>query len=159
MSYTLCPIAPQDADWITACHAALYARDEGFDSSFGDLVAQIVAGFLSSHDPSCERGWIAWQGETRLGSIFCVQEGPGVARLRLFLVEPEARGTGLAQHMLDTCLGFARGAGYRRIRLWTHESHRAAGRLYARNGFVLTASAPARSFGQDVIEQDWERDL
>lgn len=159
MSHDLRPRAAEDAPWLVARHADLYARDEGFDDSFGVLVAEIVAGFLRSHDPACEQGWIAWQGGQRLGSIFCVRDAPGVARLRLFLVEPEARGTGLAQHMLDTCLGFARGAGYHRIRLWTHESHRAAGRLYARNGFVLTASTPAHSFGRDVVEQDWARDL
>lgn len=159
MPHDLRPLAFEDADWLVERHAALYARDEGFDSSFGRLVAQIVADFLRGHDPACERGWIAWQEGRRMGSILCVRDGPGIARLRLFLVEPDARGTGLAQQMLDTCLGFARAAGFRRIRLWTHESHRAAGRLYARNGFVLTASTPAHSFGQDVVEQDWARDL
>jgi GNAT superfamily N-acetyltransferase len=86
-------------------------------------------------------------------------DDPQTARLRLFLIEPKARGTGLAQRMLDTCIAFARASGYRRMRLWTHESHRAAGRLYARNGFLMTASAPARAFGQDVVDQTWERAL
>lgn len=152
-------LAPGDAGWIVSRHGALYARDEGFDATFEALVAEIVAGFLRGHDPARERGWIAAQGEVRQGSIFCVDAGDGVAKLRLFLVEPEARGTGLAQRMLETCLVFAREAGYRRMRLWTHESHRAAGRIYARNGFALTAAAPARSFGQDVVEQTWERAL
>ena len=97
-----------------------------------------------------------------LGSIFCMAEGPDtpeIARLRLFLIEPEARGTGLAQRMIDACLSFASAAGYRQIRLWTHESHQAAGRLYARNGFALVASAPSRAFGCDVVDQTWQRDL
>ncbi|MCF1708378.1 GNAT family N-acetyltransferase [Tabrizicola sp. J26] len=156
-------LQPGDAGWIISRHGALYARDEGFDSSFEALVAEIVAGFLRRHDPARERGWIAegQEGE-RLGSIFCVGEDPArpeVAKLRLFLVEPEARGTGLATTMLQACLAFARAAGYRHMRLWTHESHRAAGRLYARNGFRLSDSRPARSFGQDVVEQTWERPL
>lgn len=151
-----------DADWIVARHAELYARDEGFDETFGALVAEIVETFLRKHDPARERGWIGHRGDLRLGSIFCVQENPAapeVAKLRLFLLEPEARGTGLAQRLLDTCMGFARGAGYRHMRLWTHESHRAAGRLYTRNGFALTAAQAVRSFGQDVVEQTWERPL
>lgn len=152
-----------DADWLVARHAALYMQDEGFDGTFGALVAGIVAGFLRGHDPARERGWIARAGDARLGSIFCVDAGAdagaGVAKLRLFLVEPAARGTGLAQQMLDTCLGFALASGYRRMCLWTHESHRAAGRLYARNGFALTAAAPVRSFGRDLVEQTWERPL
>lgn len=152
-------LLPGDAGWIVSRHGELYARDEGFDASFEALVAEIVATFLRRHDPSRERGWIAEAAGRRLGSIFCVTETAETAKLRLFLLEPEARGTGLAQRLLDACLGFARDAGYRHIRLWTHESHRAAGRLYARNGFALTANRPARSFGRDVVEQTWERPL
>lgn len=156
---TLRPFVEADAGWIVARHGALYAEAEGFDASFPVLVEGIVRDFLTSHDPVRERGWVAEREGHRLGSIFCVDAGQGVAKLRLFLVEPEARGTGLAQRMMETCVGFAREAGYRRMRLWTHESHRAAGRLYGRNGFELTAQAPARSFGVDVVEQTWERDL
>lgn len=152
-------LEPGDAGWVIARHGALYAADEGFDATFEALVAEIVAAFLRHHDPVRERGWIAVRGAHRLGSIFCMREAEDVARLRLFFVEKSERGSGLAQHMLDTCLAFARAARYRRIRLWTHESHRAAGRLYARNGFALTASATARSFGRDVVEQAWERPL
>nr|WP_245866969.1 GNAT family N-acetyltransferase [Kandeliimicrobium roseum] len=150
-------LEPGDAGWIVARHGALYARDEGFDSSFEALVAEIVAAFLRSHDPGTERGWIAVRGDRRLGSIFCVRSGvPGVAKLRLFLLEPEARGLGLGRRMLHACMAFARAAGYARMSLWTHESHRAACALYAREGFTMTDSRPARSFGQDVVEQNWE---
>lgn len=150
---------PSDAAWITARHAALYARDDGFDASFAPLVADILAAFFAAHDPLRETGWIACRGDERLGSIFCVASPDGTAKLRLFLVEPVARGTGLAQTMLDSCMAFARSASYAHMRLWTHESHRAACRLYARNGFALMHSHPVRSFGQDLIEQTWERAL
>ncbi len=151
---------PGDADWLVERHAALYARDDGFDESFGALVREIVDGFLDAHEPACERGIVAERDDALLGSIFCVKgDGPGIAKLRLFLLEPEARGQGLGQRLLDACLGFAREAGYARMRLWTHESHRAACALYARNGFVLTASKPVRSFGVDLVEQSWERSL
>ena len=156
---TLRDLRPGDAGWIVSRHGALYAEDEGYDSGFEALVAEIVAGFLRAHDPRRERGWIAARGEARVGSIFCVRETDEVSRLRLFLVEKSERGIGLAQRLLDACLDFARGAGYRRMRLWTHESHKAAGRAYARNGFRLVASAPARAFGQDVVDQTWERSL
>ncbi len=151
---------PEDADWLVARHAALYARDEGFDEGFGVLVGEVVAAFLAGHDASCERGFVAGRGGRRLGSIFCVRgDAPGVAKLRLFFLEPEARGQGLGQRLLDTCLGFARGAGYGRIRLRTHESHRAACALYAKNGFAMTGARPVRSFGVDLVEQSWERAL
>nr|WP_233192685.1 GNAT family N-acetyltransferase [Acidimangrovimonas sediminis] len=150
---------PGDAGWIVQRHGELYARDEGFDSSFEALVAEVIAAFLRGHDPAWERGWIAEAAGRRLGSIFCVRLDDRTAKLRLFLVEPEARGTGLARRMLATCMGWARDRGYRRMSLWTHESHRAACALYARTGFVLTGSRAVRSFGQDVVEQTWEIDL
>ncbi len=149
-----------DIGWLIQQHAELYARDEGFDATFETLVAEILLEFARSHDRATERGFIAEAGGQRLGSIFCVQSGePGVAKLRLFLLLPEARGQGLGQRLLDACLGFARQAGYRRMRLWTHESHSAACALYAKNRFELTASKPVHSFGVDLVEQTWERDL
>lgn len=151
---------PADADWVISRHGALYAADEGYDDSFRQLVADIVAGFLSAHDPACERGWIAErqtaQGPERLGSIFVVREAEDVAKLRLVLLEPKARGTGLARHMLDQAMGFARDAGYGQMRLWTHESHVAAGKLYARAGFQLVSAQPTWAFGQAVVDQIWQ---
>lgn len=152
-------LQPGDAGWVMSRHGALYAADEGFDTSFEALVGAVLAEFLRGHDPARERGWIVARGSRRLGSIFVVAEAPEVARLRLVFLEPSERGTGLAQRMLETALRFARDAGYRRMRLWTHESHRAAGRLYARNGFVLMDAQPGRSFGVDVVTQVWERAL
>lgn len=153
------PFIPTDGPWVSARHGALYAAEEGFDASFEILVAGIVADFVATRQEGRDAGWIGWRDGQRMGSIFVVEEAPGVAKLRLFLLEPEARGTGLAQRMLETALGFARDHGYRKMRLWTHESHAAAGRIYARNGFRLVESEAKRSFGQDVIAQIWERDL
>jgi len=159
MTHDLRLFTADDADWLVDRHGSLYAEHEGFDASFPALVREIVTGFLAGHDADRERGWIVWQGGARIGSIFVVTEAPGVAKLRLVLVEPAARGSGLAQVMLETAMGFARAAGYTQMRLWTHESHRAAGRMYARNGFRLEASEPRHSFGRDVVAQFWTRDL
>ena len=163
MDVTLRALAESDDAWIIARHADHYARVEGFDASFPVLVARILQDYRAAHSPERERGWMAVDPQgTRMGCIFCVTEdkaNPEVAKLRLFYVEPAARGAGVAQALLDACLGFARGAGYTRMRLWTHESHTAAGRLYARNGFAMTHSRAAYSFGQDVVEQVWERAL
>lgn len=146
-----------DAGWLIQRHAELYARDEGFDASFEPLVAQILADYLRARDPGCERAWIACRGEERLGSIFCVRgAAPGAAKLRLFLLEPKARGLGLGQRLLSACLAYAREKGYEKLGLWTHESHRAACALYAKNGFTLVDARPVHNFGRDLVEQSWE---
>ena len=150
------PFRPEDAAWLVERHGTLYARDEGFDDTFAPLVASILDGFVADHDPTCEAGWIAEAGGARLGSIFCVRLDQHTAKLRLFLLVPEARGQGLGQRLLETCMTYARDRDYRGMQLWTHESHRAACALYARNGWRLVASRPVHSFGRDLVEQSWE---
>jgi GNAT superfamily N-acetyltransferase len=149
-------VTPDDFDWIVERHATLYAEQDGFDESFGPLVASILAEWYPRHDPRRERGFLAERRGDRLGTVFCVDAGEEVAKLRLFLLEPAARGQGLGRRLLDDCLGFARDAGYRRMTLWTHESHRAACALYAAAGFHLASARPVHSFGQDLVEQHWE---
>ena len=156
MTITLRPFAASDADWLIDQHANHYARVEGFDETFPVLVAEIVKGFLADHDPRCEAGWIAHDGEARLGHIFCVRLDDQTAKLRLFYVVDAARGTGVAQNLLDTCLHFAKAAGYRHMTLWTHESHIAAGRIYRRNGFTRIDAKPVHSFGVDLVEETWQ---
>lgn len=152
---TLREFRATDTDWLIAQHGTQYAADEGFDDTFGPLVASILAGFNASHDPACERGWIAQQGDKRLGSIFCVRMDDSTAKLRLFLLTPEARGKGLGKKLLATCMGFAREKGYSGMQLWTHESHKAACALYAKAGWTLTESQPVHAFGCDLVEQTW----
>jgi len=156
---TLRPFTPEDADWLVRQHADIYAAEEGFDDSFGALVASILRDFIRDHDPLAERGWIAQQGAQRLGSIFCVRQADGIAKLRLFLLVPQARGLGLGKRLLEACMGFARTAGYREMRLWTHESHRAACALYAASGWRMVEAKPVHSFGVDLVEQSWQIDL
>ncbi|MEX0311296.1 MAG: GNAT family N-acetyltransferase [Tateyamaria sp.] len=144
-----------DTEWLVDMHGLHYSRSDGFDDSFAPLVRTILDQFSAGHDPACERGWIAMQGNERLGSIFCVRHDATTAKLRLFFLLPQARGQGVGQRLLDKCMGFARASGYAGMALWTHESHRAACALYARNGWTLTASEPVHSFGQDLVEQTW----
>lgn len=149
----------EDLGWLAARHGALYAEAEGFDASFQELVAGILADYLAGRDPSRERGWVAVRGGRRLGGVFCVAAEDGRAKLRLFLVEPAARGQGLGRRLLDLCLRHARDRGYSGLTLWTHESHRAACALYRAAGLRIVGSRPVRSFGQDLVEQTWQIDF
>jgi GNAT superfamily N-acetyltransferase len=155
--YDLRDLAPGDPGWVISRHGALYWRDESYDMRFEALVARVVARFLADRDPATERGWIAWTaGGARAGCIFCTRPDREAAQLRLFLVEPEHRGTGLAPQLLGACIRFARDTGATRLQLRTHESHRAAGRLYARSGFELIGTKPVEAFGQPTAEQHWQ---
>lgn len=75
-------------------------------------MARIVADFAQDHDPHLERVWIAEVDGRPAGCVMCVRdEAPGAARLRLLLVEPDARGLGIGDRLVSAVVEFARGAG------------------------------------------------
>jgi DNA-binding MarR family transcriptional regulator/GNAT superfamily N-acetyltransferase len=150
---------PGDMGWVVERHGALYAAEYGWNEAFEALVAGITAEFISTLDPARERCWIAEAHGRRLGCVFLVAGEGGAARLRLLLVEPEARGLGLGRRLVRECVGFARAAGYRRLVLWTHANLAAARHLYQEAGFELTSSEPRHSFGKDVVSETWELGL
>ncbi|MPZ37289.1 MAG: GNAT family N-acetyltransferase [Rhizobiales bacterium] len=145
-----------DFGWIVARHAILYAQEYQWDEKFEALCAQIVADFINNFDLTCERGWIAERNGEPVGSVLLAKDTPEVARLRLLLVEPSARGLGIGKRLTDECISFARQCGYRRITLWTHSVLTAARHIYERAGFRLTSSEPRKSWGQDVISEHWD---
>ncbi|WP_457349502.1 bifunctional helix-turn-helix transcriptional regulator/GNAT family N-acetyltransferase [Roseateles sp. P5_D6] len=162
---------PGDLGWIVERHGAFYAAEYGLDVRFEALVARICADFVDRFRPQREACWIAARGTERLGCVMLVQardesqDGaigkprPGVAKLRLLLLEPHARGLGLGKRLVRQCSDFARAAGYKRIELWTQSALTAARAIYAAEGYRLAHSEPLNSFGQDVISESWELTL
>lgn len=154
------PLRPEDLGWVVAAHGRIYAAEYGWDPSFEALVAGIVRDVAADFDPARECAWIAELDGAPVGSAFLVH-GPDAttAKLRLVIVEPQARGLGLGRTLARACEDFARAQGYLRITLWTHSVLLAARALYASEGYRLVASAPHRSFGHDLVEETWEKDL
>lgn len=151
---------PGDLGWIVQRNAALYAAEYGWNADYEGLVARIVADFAQDHDPHLERVWIAERAGRPVGCVMCVRDdAPGTARLRLLLVEPEARGHGIGDRLVRAVIDFARGVGYHDLVLWTNDVLSGARRIYQRHGFVLVAEKPHRSFGKDLVGQDWRLDL
>jgi N-acetylglutamate synthase-like GNAT family acetyltransferase len=115
-----------------------------------------VAGFADHYQPARERCWIAEQGGATVGSVFLVEHSPEIAKLRLLLVEPYARGGGIGARLVAECERFAREAGYRKIALWTNSILLAARHIYRKAGYRLVAEEPHHSFGHDLVGETWE---
>ena len=150
---------PGDLGWIVYRHGVLYQREYGYNEDFEALVAQIVAEFVQNLDPRRERCWVAETDAGIAGCVFLVRKSAAVAKLRLLLVEPTARGLGLGGRLVAECVKFARQAGYKKITLWTQSELLPARRLYERAGFTLVAKKPHRSFGKDLVAETWDLKL
>ncbi|PTY08043.1 MarR family transcriptional regulator [Opitutaceae bacterium EW11] len=150
---------PGDYGWVIERHGALYAAEYGWSAEFEALVARIVADYMQQRDAGRERCWIADLEGVPVGCVFLVRHTQEIAKLRLLLVDPAARGRGVGQQLVNACLSFAAGAGYRKIQLWTNSVLTAARHLYERSGFRLVGTEPHNSFGHDLVGETWERDL
>jgi GNAT superfamily N-acetyltransferase len=156
---------PGDLGWMVQAHGEIYAAEYGWDASFEALVARIVADFAADPERPGQRGWIAEFDGRRVGCVLCVPadgggDGDGAtAQLRILLVDPAARGHGIGARLVDECVGFARDAGYARMKLWTNDPLVAARKIYLSRGFVLTEEESHRSYGAELVGQIYELDL
>jgi DNA-binding MarR family transcriptional regulator/N-acetylglutamate synthase-like GNAT family acetyltransferase len=157
--YILRTHQPGDMGWVVARHGVLYAQEHGWDETFEGMVAEIVGEFIKKFDPKKERCWIAEQDGENVGSIFLVKKTATVAKLRLLLVEPKARGSGIGRRLVSECVRHARQVGYKKMTLWTQSHLHPARRLYEEAGFTLTKSWAVHQWSKDMVSETWDLDL
>jgi DNA-binding MarR family transcriptional regulator/GNAT superfamily N-acetyltransferase len=160
-SWSLRPHRPGDMGWVVARHGVLYGEEYGWDAGIEALTAEIVSNFLKNFDPAREKCWIAEIDGESVGSVFLVRE-PGkddVARLRLLIVDPKARGLGIGRRLVEECIRFGREAGYKTITLWTHAVLKGARVIYQQAGFKVTEKWVHDDFGKPEPAETWDLKL
>jgi DNA-binding MarR family transcriptional regulator/GNAT superfamily N-acetyltransferase len=158
-SYLLREHRPGDMGWVVARHGTLYPAEYGWNSHIEAVTADIVANFLKNFDPAREKCWIAEIDGQPVGSVFLVRDKEDVARLRLLIVDPQARGLGIGHRLVEECIRFARDAGYKKITLWTHAVLKAARAIYQQAGFQLVEEWVHDEFGKPEASETWELKL
>lgn len=145
-----------DLSWIAYRHAVLYSQEYGWNQAFEALVLEITARFLKHYDPETECCWVAERSGEILGFVLLVKRSKQIAKLRLLLVEPSARGLGIGKRLVEACIRFAREKGYKKIVLWTHSNLTAARGIYQKAGFRLVSTGSHEDFGPRVTAETWE---
>lgn len=148
-----------DMGWVVHRHGVLYRQEYGWNEEFEALVAEIVSDFIKNYDSDSERCWIAEMNSEIVGSVFMVKKSDKVAKLRLLLVEPKARGFGLGTRLVEECIKFAKKVGYEKITLWTNSVLVEARRIYKKEGFSLIESENYHGFGKDLTGETWDLNL
>ncbi len=157
--YLLRPHRSGDMGWIIGAHGRIYTEEYGWDDTFEAMVAEIASNFLRNFDPKSECCWIAEQQGRQIGSAMVVRDNDETAKLRLVIVDPDARGLGVGLRLVEECINFSKRAGYSRMILWTNDNLYAAIAVYKKLGFVLEREEPHHSFGKDLVGQIWSLEL
>lgn len=158
-AYVLRTHQPGDMGWVVQRHGELNTEEYGWDQTFESLVARVTADFIDDFKPARERCWLAEIDGDVVGSIFVVEKSKTIAKLRLMIVDPRARGMGIGRRLIDEAIRFARRSGYRRMTLWTMNVLLAARHLYKTSGFDLVDEESVFSFGCDLVSETWELNL
>ncbi len=154
--YLLRPHQPGDMGWVVQKHGVLYNTEYGWDETFEGLVAGIVAEFIQHYDHKRERCWMAEMNGEIVGSVFVVKKSDEVAKLRMLIVDPKARGLGIGKRLVNECIRFARQMGYKKMTLWTNDVLVAARGIYQSAGFQLVEAEAYHGFGKDLVSEMWE---
>ncbi|MEU7636759.1 MULTISPECIES: GNAT family N-acetyltransferase [unclassified Streptomyces] len=96
--------------------------------------------------------FVAEDGAEACGLIGIVPVGPGLAELVSMWVRPDARGRGVADHLVLAVLRWADDHGFPQVRLWVAQGNDRAERLYARHGFQRTGLVEPVREGEPQLE-------
>lgn len=142
---------------VAALHARFYAGSHGFGAAFEHKVAAEFGALMERFDQRRDFLRAAERDGRFLGSIAVDGAPQGAtaeeAQVRFFLLDAGLRGQGLGRRWLGEAVAHARGAGFRRVVLWTLGGLDPATALYLEAGLRLEEERTAAQFGTPALER------
>lgn len=140
---------------VTEMHAAYYAENFDFGVVFERKVASEMAEFLGRIDRPINAVFSAELAGRLIGSVTVDGDdlAHGVAHLRWFIVDDQAKGLGIGKKLISAAMDFIDLKGFSETHLWTFRGLDAARHLYEQVGFTLAEEKPGNQWGTEVLEQ------
>lgn len=148
-----------DIEYVISRHKTLYYAERHLTGVFFDYVDYIVYNFASNFNPKMDCLNILECNENPAGSIAIVKEDDKTAQVRFFMLEPEMRGRGYGNKLMEMALNFCREKEYEHVFLLTISAQAIARQIYERCGFQKTESYDKSEWGEGVTEERWDLDL
>jgi len=148
-----------DFEYVVKRHKTLYAQEYGLSSVFAAYAEKVIREFAHSFEEEKEHLFIAEHQGKPVGSLAVAHSDDQTGQLRFFLIEPEMRGKGLGQKLMDNALSFCHEKGYKHVFLETISALSAARHIYRSRGFAITQTHTNPQWGKEVLEERWEMDL
>lgn len=153
------PFTSRDIEYVISRHKTLYYAERHLSIIFFDYVDDIVYRFANNFNPDVDCLNILECNGNPAGSIAIAKADDKTAQLRFFMLEPEMRGRGYGNQLINMALDYCREKGYEHIFLLTISAQVIARHIYERCGFQKTDSYDKFEWGEGVVEERWELDL
>lgn len=153
-------LKPGDLGYVIYRHGKLYNEENSYGISFEAYVAGGLSEFYRSYDAEKDSVWICEDKDKIIGFLLLMhRDETAAAQLRYFYLEPEYRGIGLGNQLMQLFMDFLKEKGYKSAYLWTTNEQAAAAALYKRYGFELTEEKESNEFGKPLVEQRFDLHL
>ncbi|AOT68982.1 bifunctional helix-turn-helix transcriptional regulator/GNAT family N-acetyltransferase [Geosporobacter ferrireducens] len=153
------PFTPSDIEYVISRHKTLYYAERHLSNVFFNYVDRIVYQFANNFNPKTDCLNILECNGNPAGSIAVVKAEDKIAQIRFFMLEPEMRGRGYGNKLMDMALDFCREKKYKHVFLLTISAQVIARHIYERRGFRKTDSYDKSEWGESVVEERWDLEL
>ena len=145
-----------DISRVVELHRSIYEKEFQYGASFVKYVDESFRAFFPRYDAEKDRAWICEDEGKLVGFLLLIHHSEESVQLRYFILNPEYRGRGVGNTLLDGFISFMKEKNYKHAFLFTTAELTAAGHLYTKYGFTRSEQFYSDRFGKPVLEQRFD---